>query len=302
MLRCSGCLLAIICTLCTLTLAVDGLQALGADAIFRMPEYSDAAPPPPRSKAEVAALLSQSEGVASSETADEPDQPLRMVLVAGPKDHEQGEHDYPSWQKTWAAHLPRVPHTRVDTAWEFPSSEQIDSADVLVFYQHGAWDDARAAAIDPFLARGGGLVYIHWAVDGRDQREEMAKRIGLASFGGNIKYRHGDLDIDFAPGAKHPIARNFDRVRWVDETYWKLSGDPGKINLIGTSMEDSQPWPQFWTVERGRGRVFVSIPGHYMWTFDDPAFRTLLFRGIAWTARRNVDRFNELVTLDARME
>jgi type 1 glutamine amidotransferase len=48
--------------------------------------------------------------------------------------------------------------------------------------------------------------------------------------------------------------------------------------------------------------VFVSIPGHYSWSFDDPAFRTLLLRGIAWTARRDVDRFNELVTLDARVE
>ena len=48
--------------------------------------------------------------------------------------------------------------------------------------------------------------------------------------------------------------------------------------------------------------MFVSIPGHYMWTFDDPVFRAVLFRGIAWTGHRNVDRFNDLVTLDARIE
>ena len=29
--------------------------------------------------------------------------------------------------------------------------------------------------------------------------------------------------------------------------------------------------------------MFVSIPGHYSWTFDDPLFRVLLLRGIAWT-------------------
>ena len=67
-------------------------------------------------------------------------------------------------------------------------------------------------------------------------------------------------------------------------------------------QECSLPQPTFWTVERGRGRVFVSIPGHYSWTFDDPMFRTLLLRGIAWSARRDVDRFNNLVTLDARVE
>lgn len=271
----------------------------GEEAAFRMPEYPDLAPPPPRSQAEVAALLAGGE---AAEAGPAEQAPLRIVLVAGPKDHGKGEHDYPNWQQVWAKHLPRVAGTRVETAWEFPTAPQIDAADVLVFYQHGDWNDDRAAAIDPFLARGGGLVYIHWAVDGRDQHQALAQRIGLASLGGGISYRHGDLDIDFTPGAEHPIARNFRRIRWIDETYWKLAGDPAQINLIGSSIEEGRPWPQFWTIERGRGRVFVSIPGHYMWTFDDPAFRTLLFRGIAWVARRNIDRFNELVTLDARVE
>jgi hypothetical protein len=177
---------------------------------------------------------------------------------------------------------------------------------VLVFFQRGRWDDERAAAIDPFLARGGGAVYIHWAVDGRGGEAEFAKRIGLASLGGSIRYRHGEMHVDMSPGKEHPIARNFDqldnRLDIDDEAYWKLTGDPSKLDLIGTSLEDGEPQPTFWTVERGRGRVFVSIPGHYSWTFDDPAFRTLLLRGIAWTARRDVDRFNELVTLDARVE
>jgi type 1 glutamine amidotransferase len=227
---------------------------------------------------------------------------LRIVLVAGPKDHGKGEHDYPAWQQVWSRLLGQAAHTVVDTAWEFPSDEQIERSDVLVFYQRGRWDDARAAAIDPFLARGGGLVYIHWAVDGRGQQDAMAKRIGLSALGGRIRFRHGELNIDFRPGVDHPIARNFDRIRWIDESYWELSGDPARIRLLATSLEDGKPQPQFWTVEHGRGRVFVSIPGHYMWTFDDPAFRTLIFRGISWVGRRNVDRFNELVAIDARVE
>jgi type 1 glutamine amidotransferase len=47
--------------------------------------------------------------------------------------------------------------------------------------------------------------------------------------------------------------------------------------------------------------VFVSIPGHFTWTFDDPLFRVLILRGIAWTANEPVDRFNELATLGARI-
>ena len=48
--------------------------------------------------------------------------------------------------------------------------------------------------------------------------------------------------------------------------------------------------------------MFVSIPGHYAWTFDDPLFRLLLLRGIAWVAREPVDRFNQLATPGARVK
>jgi type 1 glutamine amidotransferase len=64
---------------------------------------------------------------------------------------------------------------------------------------------------------------------------------------------------------------------------------------LATGVEAGQVWPQLWSLERGRGRVFVSIPGHYSWTFDDPLFRVVLLRAIAWAAREPVDRFNELV-------
>jgi type 1 glutamine amidotransferase len=172
---------------------------------------------------------------------------------------------------------------------------------VLVFYQHGKWTPERAADIDAFLARGGGLVYVHFAVDGGDDAPGFAQRIGLAWRGGQSRFRHGPLDLDFAPGENHPIARNFTKVHFHDESYWNLVGDPKRAKLLATGKEDNEPQPLFWTMEPGRGRVFVSIPGHFSWTFDDPLFRVLLLRGIAWVASEPVDRFNDLVTPGARI-
>lgn len=273
-------------------------QAERVESPFRMPVYSNEDTlPPPRTTEEVTKLLAGESKKSPIESKS-----FNVVLVAGPKDHDAGEHDYPAWQRVWKRLLAEAPNTVVDTAWEFPSNKQIEAADAIVFYQRGRWDDDRASAIDPYLARGGGLVYIHWAIDGRGGQEEFAKRIGLASLGGSIRYRHGILNIDFSPGANHPIARNFDRVQWTDEAYWRLTGDVTKLDFIGTSIEDDEPTPQFWTLERGRGRVFVSVPGHYMWTFDDPLFRTLLMRGIAWVGHRDVDRFNSIITLGARVK
>jgi type 1 glutamine amidotransferase len=93
----------------------------------------------------------------------------------------------------------------------------------------------------------------------------------------------------------HPVRRNLDRLSLVDESYWNLAGDPTQILTLADSLEEGQPRPQVWVSELGKGRVFVSIPGHYSWSFDDPLFRLLLLRGIAWTARESVDRWNDLV-------
>ncbi len=100
----------------------------------------------------------------------------------------------------------------------------------------------------------------------------------------------------------HPITKGFSRLNFLDETYWTLKGDPKRVHDLADSIEDGQPRPQIWTMERGNGRVFVCIPGHYMWTFDDPLYRILVLRGIAWAAHEeDVNRFGELATIGARM-
>ncbi len=250
--------------------------------------------PPLRSQAEVAAAL------AGAPTLPNDLRPLQIVLVAGPKDHGPGEHDYPAWQVQWAQLLAAARNVNVSIAWEFPSKEQLASADVLIFFQKGNWDDDRALQLDRFQSRGGGAVYIHWAVNGNDRVADFSDRIGLASRGGSIRYRHGALKLDLH-NADHPILRNLSTIQLYDESYWLLTGNPEKVILLATSTEDGAEQPQVWTYEKGNGRVFVSIPGHYSWTFDDPFFRILLLRGIAWTAREPIDRFNELVPLGARM-
>ncbi len=225
-----------------------------------------------------------------------------MTLVSGPKDHGPGEHDYPAWQKVWQQLLSSAADTKVTVADGWPSADDLAAADVLVFYQQGKWTTERAHDIDAFLARGGGLVYIHWAVDGGSDSAGFAQRIGLAWQGGTSKFRHGHLELDFAPAGDHPIARNFSKVEFHDESYWNLTGDAKRLRLLATGIEEGQPQPLFWTVEPAKGRVFVSILGHFAWSFDDPLFRILLLRGIAWSAGEPVDRFNDLVPLGARIE
>src|SRR5262249_60119289 len=124
----------------------------------------------------------------------------------------------------------------------------------------------------------------------------------LACAAGQWLVSPGRLELSFDAGRKHPIARNFDKVRFYDESSWRLVGDPKRVRLLATGKEGGEDQPLFWTLEPAKGRVFVSIPGHFAWTFDDPLFRTLLLRGIAWAAREPVDRFNDLVLPGARVK
>jgi type 1 glutamine amidotransferase len=265
-----------------------------AAQIGAMPRDHKEPRPAPRPKAEVDAVL------AGAPNPPEKTRPIKVVLAAGKKDHGKGEHDYPAWQKAWTPLLQQATDVEVTTAWEWPSKEQFAAADVVVFYQHGDWTAERAADVDALLARGGGIVYIHWAVDGQKDAAGFAKRMGMAAPGGNIKYRHGPLDLHFNTAAKHPMARNLDRVKLLDESYWKLVGELKPECVLATQEEDGQPQPLFWTVDHpDNGRAFVSIPGHYSWTFDDPMYRVILLRGIAWAAHEPVDRFNELVWIGA---
>jgi len=258
--------------------------------------------PPPCPLAEFEALAPPPR---AADAADP--KPLRVVLAAGEKDHGQDEHDYPDWQQRWAPLLARADRVAVETAQGWPSAEQLAGADVVVMFSaNPAWSAARGAELDAWFARGGGLVLIHYAVNGGSAVAEYAQRIGLVWRNGS-KFRYGALDLDFfvprrGATSADAIVAGFHRLHLVDETYWDLSGDESSVRVLATAVEDGQPRPQIWAREVGRGRIVGFLPGHYRWTFDDPRVRLLLLRAIAWAGGQPVERLAELATLGARLE
>lgn len=252
--------------------------------------------PPARRRAQVEEVLK------ALKPSDGPRKKLNIVLSAGPKDHGPGEHDYPLWQRRWLKLLDLADNVKIGEANGWPTSKQFENADLIVFYSSNpGWSADKAKDLDAYLKRGGGLAYIHYAVDGHDAVDALAERIGLAWKGGASAFRHGPLELSF-PDARHPITAGFKKVRFVDESYWKLVGDPKKINVLASGEEERAAQPLMWTHEYGKGRVFVSIPGHYTWTFDDPLFRVLILRGMAWAAKEPEDRFHPLVFEGARIQ
>ena len=251
--------------------------------------------PPARSRAEFADFLPSSGATPDTST------PLRILLCIDDKDHGVDEHDYPLWQQRWAKLLALADNVTVTTAKVFPTREQFAAADVMVFYsRNSGWNAERAALLDEFQARGGGVVLLHWAMAGGTDELGYAKHVGLAT-GRGSKYRHGDMELNFMQ-PEHPITRGFKSLKLVDETYWAFHGNEVLLRVLAKATEEGAPQTQLWAYEKGKGRVFGSIPGHYMWTFDDPLYRVIVLRGIAWAAQqKDADRLLELVPIGARI-
>jgi putative heme-binding domain-containing protein len=227
--------------------------------------------------------------------------PLKILLCAGPKDHGPDEHDYPLWLERWSRLLALGDSVTVKTSTGFPTADQLAAADIAVFYNaNPGWNAEKAALLDAFHKRGGGAVYLHYAVEGGKEPVAVGERMGLAFTLGS-KFRHGDFDLVFSQ-TNHPITRGFRALHFTDETYWNMRGDVSRLNILGTSVEDGAPRPELWTLEREKSRIVGCIPGHYTWTFDDPLFRVLVLRSICWAAKQeNIDRLAELATVGARI-
>ena len=224
----------------------------------RMPGYGIGTgeyPPPARTARGVRAVL------AGGPDPLGPIRPLQVVLVAGAKDHGPGEHDYPAWKLAWGRLLGMADGTAVSTADGWPAPDQLKAADVLVFFQKGAWTPDRARDLDAFLVRGGGAVFVHYAVDGGKDLDGFAERIGLAWRGGQSKFRHGPLEVGFDPAARHPVARNFDRVKFVDESYWNLVGDPKRVDRIAPGRKTGRTGRCSGRERSGRGGCSCRSPG-----------------------------------------
>jgi type 1 glutamine amidotransferase len=290
--------------------------------------------PKPRKRSEVEAVLAQAPKPPAAGKLRE----LNIVLVAFKKDHGENEHDYPLWQKRWAVLLggkdtgqekqvnlygpaPKsgqkralagAPKVNVSTAYGWPSKEQFETADLIAAFCYVQYDKEKLNDLEKFLSRGGGYVILHPAViipEGVNIVDEAAQLMGLAWEYGYTRWRHGQVYLKIT-AADHPICLGLPgTIELLDEAYWPLKGDRDKVTILATSdetiSEDSdqtKPEPMFYCYRYSKGRVFSCILGHYTWTFDDPYFRILMLRGMAWAAGESPYRFDRLVTRGIELE
>jgi type 1 glutamine amidotransferase len=112
--------------------------------------------------------------------------------------------------------------------------------------------------------------------------------------------RVGDQSDNYIPytvhiteyGKTHPITAGIDDFDLVTEQYWVLSDEYNDV--LATTTQAVRPWdawnrpvtsPAIWTRQWGKGRIFVSAPGHRLEIVESQPVRTIIERGMLWAAR-----------------
>jgi type 1 glutamine amidotransferase len=92
--------------------------------------------------------------------------------------------------------------------------------------------------------------------------------------------------------AEHPITKGLDDFDLVTEQYWVLSDS--YIDVLATTTQDVRDWdpwhrpvtsPAIWTRQWGRGRIFVSTPGHRVEVLEQSTVNIIIKRGLLWASR-----------------
>ena len=238
----------------------------------------------------------------------------KVALIAGTKSHGPGEHEYEKGLDLLRSCLNQSSSAGQIKAGLYlngwPEDPAVLSeADTIVLYCDGAdrdeqahplLRDGRLDILERAMARGAGLVAIHYTVF--VPRARGGKQF-LDWLGGYFDYESGPAtnhwysrietrDYAVEPATpEHPILRGVGPFTVREEFYFQLrlkSNDPAWAPILSFAP----PAPEHvvaWACERPNGgRGFGYTGGHFHKNWDLPAVRTLLLNAIVWTAHGQV--------------
>jgi type 1 glutamine amidotransferase/HEAT repeat protein len=203
--------------------------------------------------------------------------------------------DYPGhkWKETTpvlTAHLAKDPRLEIsvtEDARSLAAPTLTNYACIVLHYMN--WQDPGPGAaaqenLRKTLEAGTGMVLVHFACGAFQEWPEFVKiagRVWDPKLRGHDPY--GLFTVRIVDAA-HPITAGLRDFSTTDELYTCLAGDtPVHLLCDAASKVDQKPYPMAFTLDYGKGRVFLSTLGHDVKAFNDEAGQ-LYRRGTAWAA------------------
>ncbi|SFF68044.1 Type 1 glutamine amidotransferase (GATase1) [Salegentibacter agarivorans] len=188
-------------------------------------------------------------------------------------------------------------------------------------WKAAAWPNETQAAFEKFIKKGGGFVAVHAANNSFPNWEEYNKMIGLGGWGDRdekdgpyVYYTDNGQQVrDISKGkagahgpqhsfpitirdSDHPITHGMPKV-WLtakNECYAKLRGPAENMVILATGKDVSgkaptnRHEPVFMVINYRKGRIFNTILGHDIPSFEGVGFIVSFTRGVEWAATGKV--------------
>lgn len=176
---------------------------------------------------------------------------------------------------------------------------RLDSIDLtqydVVYLHFNNWEkpdpSPRAEAnLQQFVAKGGGLVLMHFACGAFRDWTEFPKLAGRVWDRKNAHDPRGHFRV-IVVDSVNPITHGMKSYETDDELYICLTGtQPITLLAKALSKVTGKYHPMAFVLNYGKGRVFQTTLGHDAVAIHIPGTAQLIRRGVAWTARRSVSR------------
>ena len=177
------------------------------------------------------------------------------------------------------------------TAWD---RDDLTNFNAVVLYDMTATiTDAQKAKFLSLFERGTGLVVLHHALcsfQGWPVYERIIGGLypvppkGQPQVTDKVGYEHGlEVPIVISDTA-HPITAGLKDFTIHDEIYWGFRVGADVHPLLTTTHAKSGN-PLMWTRTEGKSRIVFLQLGHDHLAYENPGYRELVARSIAWTAR-----------------
>lgn len=220
----------------------------------------------------------------------------------------------------------------VDMAITPPRDKDINSFspdfkkyDLVVFSYGGkTFSEKTRKNFEDYVANGGGVVVVHASVIPFSDWPAFNEMTGIGGWGGRnekngpyVYWKEGRIVYDYSPGGSgyhglqhsftithrkphHPILRGLPPVwdHFKDELYAKMRGPARNMEVLATTYDvkedNGRHEPMLWTVDYGKGKVFVTLMGHagndpeLRYSMECTGFQVTLLRGAEWAATGEV--------------
>ncbi len=215
------------------------------------------------------------------------ERPIRVLIVTGM------DIEAHNWRETTQAaiqELGRDSRITVDTLTDIYKLGSVDLNRYDVLYLNfNNWQkpdpDVKATNnLQQFVAKGGGLVVVHFASGSFESWSDYVKLAGRVWDRKNTHDPRGPFRVEITDSL-HPITEGMSSYDTDDELYICLTGDePIHVLAKAKSVVTGQYHPMAFTLTYKKGRIFHIALGHDAKAIHVPGTAELIRRGVVWTA------------------